>query len=206
MTTARHRRFADAVRSMPEVISADWVTGEIDALLYVLAREVAELQRVLVRLSTRGGAARVTTLLHLEELKPAVAAAAQPGRLGRRGSRDLAAKHVRVELAGQRGRRGQQLVRPAPVPRRSAGQRRARRRRTARAPATAGRPSRRSSRARPPSDGRPRASPPSSRPGCTSPMGHRATAQLRGREHVAAREWAQAVRCRAPPPRSPSPR
>jgi len=66
-----HRRFADAVRAMPEVIAADWVTGETDALLHVLAREVAELQRVLVRLSTRGGAARVTTLLHLEELKPA---------------------------------------------------------------------------------------------------------------------------------------
>ena len=30
-----HRRFAEAVRAMPEVISADWVTGEIDALLYV---------------------------------------------------------------------------------------------------------------------------------------------------------------------------
>ena len=66
-----HRRFADAVRAMPEVISADWVTGETDALLHVVAREVAELQRVLVRLSTRGGAARVNTLLHLEELKPA---------------------------------------------------------------------------------------------------------------------------------------
>jgi Lrp/AsnC family transcriptional regulator, leucine-responsive regulatory protein len=65
-----HRRFAQAVRAMPEVISADWVTGETDALLHVVAREVAELQRVLVRLSTRGGAARVTTLLHLEELKP----------------------------------------------------------------------------------------------------------------------------------------
>src|SRR5215217_5756199 len=38
-----HRRFADAVRNMPEVISADWVTGETDALLHVLAREVAEL-------------------------------------------------------------------------------------------------------------------------------------------------------------------
>jgi Lrp/AsnC family leucine-responsive transcriptional regulator len=66
-----HRRFAEAVRAMPEVIAADWVTGEIDALLHVVAREVAELQRLLVRLSTRGGAARVTTLLHLEELKPA---------------------------------------------------------------------------------------------------------------------------------------
>jgi Lrp/AsnC family leucine-responsive transcriptional regulator len=66
-----HRRFAQAVRAMPEVISADWVTGETDAMLLVVAREVAELQRVLVRLSTRGGAARVMTLLRLEELKPA---------------------------------------------------------------------------------------------------------------------------------------
>ena len=67
---ASHRRFAQAVRAMPEVISADWVTGETDAMLLVVAREVAQLQRVLVRLSTRGGAARVMTLLRLEELKP----------------------------------------------------------------------------------------------------------------------------------------
>jgi len=67
---ASHRRFADAVRAMPEVISADWVTGETDVVLVIVARQVAELQRVLVRLSTRGGAARVTTLLRLEELKP----------------------------------------------------------------------------------------------------------------------------------------
>ncbi len=65
-----HRRFAEAIRAMPEVISADWVTGETDAMLLVVAREVAQLQRVLVRLSTRGGAARVMTLLRLEELKP----------------------------------------------------------------------------------------------------------------------------------------
>jgi Lrp/AsnC family leucine-responsive transcriptional regulator len=65
-----HLRFTEAVRAMPEVIAADWVTGEIDAMLLVVAREVSELQRVLVRLSTRGGASRVTTLLRLEELKP----------------------------------------------------------------------------------------------------------------------------------------
>jgi Lrp/AsnC family leucine-responsive transcriptional regulator len=65
-----HRRFAGAVRGMPEVIAADWVTGETDAMLIVVARQVAELQRVLIRLSTRGGAARVITLLRLEELKP----------------------------------------------------------------------------------------------------------------------------------------
>ena len=68
---ASHRRFRTAVRDMPEVLSADWVTGETDAILVIVAREVAELQRVLVRLSTRGGASRVTTLLRLEELKPA---------------------------------------------------------------------------------------------------------------------------------------
>ncbi|TML98763.1 MAG: Lrp/AsnC family transcriptional regulator [Actinobacteria bacterium] len=65
-----HRRFADAVRAMPEVLSADWVTGETDALLWVVARDVSELQRVLLLLSSRGGAQRVMTLLRLEELKP----------------------------------------------------------------------------------------------------------------------------------------
>jgi len=67
---AAHIRFGKAVAAMPEVIAADWVTGETDAMLMVVAREVAELQRTLIRLSTRGGAARVTTLLRLEELKP----------------------------------------------------------------------------------------------------------------------------------------
>jgi Lrp/AsnC family leucine-responsive transcriptional regulator len=77
---ATHRRFAEAVRAMPEVLSADWVTGETDAMLMVVAREVAELQRVLVRLSTRGGASRVMTLLRLEELKPASALPLEPTR------------------------------------------------------------------------------------------------------------------------------
>ncbi|HTU87609.1 MAG TPA: Lrp/AsnC family transcriptional regulator [Solirubrobacteraceae bacterium] len=67
---AAHRRFRDALRDMPEVISADWVTGETDAMVLIVAQEVAQLQRVLTRLSTRGGAARVMTLLRLEELKP----------------------------------------------------------------------------------------------------------------------------------------
>ena len=49
-------------------------------MLLIVAREVAQLQRVLVRLSTRGGAARVMTLLRLEELKPAVAPAARAAR------------------------------------------------------------------------------------------------------------------------------
>ena len=68
---AGHRKFVNAVRAMPEVIQADSVSGEIDAILVVVAREVAELQRVIMRLSTRAGAIRITTLLRLEELKPA---------------------------------------------------------------------------------------------------------------------------------------
>jgi len=84
---AAHRRFAEAIREMPEVISADWVTGETDAILLVVAREVAQLQRVLVRLSTRGGADRVMTSLRLEELK---APSPLPVEAAGRRSRDAA--------------------------------------------------------------------------------------------------------------------
>ena len=75
VTLARHepranRAFEEAVRAMPQIIAADWVAGEIDVMLLMVARDVAELQQVLVRLSTRG-AQRLTTLLRLEELKPA---------------------------------------------------------------------------------------------------------------------------------------
>jgi Lrp/AsnC family transcriptional regulator, leucine-responsive regulatory protein len=74
VTLARHeevayRRFGEAVVTIPQVIAADWVTGEVDAVLMVVARDVAELQTVLNRLSTRG-ASRLVTLLRLEELKP----------------------------------------------------------------------------------------------------------------------------------------
>jgi Lrp/AsnC family transcriptional regulator, leucine-responsive regulatory protein len=80
---AAHRRFRDALREMPEVISADWVTGETDAMVLIVAREVAQLQRVLTRLSTRGGAARVMTLLRLEELKPPSPLPLEPTRDGK---------------------------------------------------------------------------------------------------------------------------
>src|SRR5688500_1956910 len=65
-----NRSFEETVRAMPQVIAADWVAGEIDAMLLVVARDVPDLQQVLVRLSTRG-AQRLTTLLRLEEIKPA---------------------------------------------------------------------------------------------------------------------------------------
>ena len=68
---AAHRRFVQVVEETPQVISADWVTGEVDAMLLIVAQDVPELQLVLSRLTTRGGAQRVITLLRLEELKPA---------------------------------------------------------------------------------------------------------------------------------------
>jgi Lrp/AsnC family leucine-responsive transcriptional regulator len=63
-------RFASVVRKLPQVIAADYVAGETDALLVVVARDVAELQRVLLLLQSRGGAQRVITYLRLAEVKP----------------------------------------------------------------------------------------------------------------------------------------
>ena len=75
VTLARHdeaaeRRFNQEGRSLDHVIAADTVAGETDAILMIATRDVAELQLVLSRLSTRGGAQRLITLLRLGELKP----------------------------------------------------------------------------------------------------------------------------------------
>ena len=55
---------------MDNIISADTVAGETDAILLIVAQDVADLHVVLSRLSTRGGAQRLITLLRLAELKP----------------------------------------------------------------------------------------------------------------------------------------
>lgn len=65
-----HARFETVVRNLPQVVEADWVTGETDVLMQVVARDVDELQQVLLALSGRGGATRVTSLLRMQELKP----------------------------------------------------------------------------------------------------------------------------------------
>jgi Lrp/AsnC family leucine-responsive transcriptional regulator len=65
-----HRRLQEAVKGIPQIIRADWIAGESDALLEVVARSISDLQRVQLLLSSRGGALRVTTLLRLSELKP----------------------------------------------------------------------------------------------------------------------------------------
>jgi Lrp/AsnC family leucine-responsive transcriptional regulator len=75
VTLGRHeetmeQRFEKVVADLPQVTAAAWVAGETDALLTVNARDLAELQKVLVALSTKGGAQRVVTLLRLGELKP----------------------------------------------------------------------------------------------------------------------------------------
>ena len=62
------RRLEAVVRRLPQVVSADWVTGETDALLQVVARDVEDLQRVLTLISRAGGQ-RILTSLRLRELK-----------------------------------------------------------------------------------------------------------------------------------------
>ena len=73
-TLGRHdprstRLFEDYLRSVPQIIAADNVTGEMDYLLTVVARSVVELRDVLAALSARGGQ-RLVTYLRLDEIKP----------------------------------------------------------------------------------------------------------------------------------------
>jgi Lrp/AsnC family transcriptional regulator, leucine-responsive regulatory protein len=73
-TLGRHdpratRLFEDYLRSVPQIIAADNVTGEMDYLLTVVARDVSELRDVLAALAARGGQ-RMVTYLRLEEIKP----------------------------------------------------------------------------------------------------------------------------------------
>jgi Lrp/AsnC family transcriptional regulator, leucine-responsive regulatory protein len=75
VTLARHdaaaeKRFNEAVRALPQVIAADSIAGEVDAVLQVVARDIEDLQVVLSRIATRG-ATRIVTLLRLGELKHA---------------------------------------------------------------------------------------------------------------------------------------
>src|SRR5215472_9411312 len=73
-TLARHdprssNVFDEQIRALPQIIAADNMAGETDYLMTVVARDVAELQDVLVSLSTRGGQ-RLVTYLRLAEVKP----------------------------------------------------------------------------------------------------------------------------------------
>jgi len=68
-TLAADKRFRQVVNHTPQIISGDLVAGETDAILHIVARDIRELQSVILALSLKGGAQRVVTLLHLEQLK-----------------------------------------------------------------------------------------------------------------------------------------
>jgi Lrp/AsnC family transcriptional regulator, leucine-responsive regulatory protein len=88
------RVFEDQIRAMPQIVAADNVTGEMDYLLIVVARNVTELQQVLAALATRGGQ-RLVSYLRLEEVKPPsqlpleplITPEDRPARRARRGTR-----------------------------------------------------------------------------------------------------------------------
>jgi Lrp/AsnC family transcriptional regulator, leucine-responsive regulatory protein len=88
------RVFEDQIRATPQIVAADNVTGEMDYLLTVVARNVTELQQVLAALATRGGQ-RLVSYLRLEEVKPPsqlpleplTAPEGGPARRPRRGAR-----------------------------------------------------------------------------------------------------------------------
>lgn len=62
-------RFAREVAAMPAVLRADSIAGAEDALLHVAVATPADLQRLLIALK-RAGAARLTTMLRLQAIKP----------------------------------------------------------------------------------------------------------------------------------------
>ena len=61
--------FEEQLMALPQVIAADNLAGEMDYLLTVVARDVAELQEVLAKLAVKGGQ-RLVTHLKLAEVKP----------------------------------------------------------------------------------------------------------------------------------------
>ena len=90
-TLARHdlrssRVFEDHIMATPQIITADIVAGEMDYLLSVVARDVAELQEVLAGLATRGGQ-RLVTYLRLSEVKPPSRLPLEPTRPAERPPR-----------------------------------------------------------------------------------------------------------------------
>ena len=123
-TLTRHdprssRVFDDLIRALPQIIAADNVAGETDYLLTVVARDVAELQKVLASLATRGGQ-RLVTYLRLEEIKPpsrlplAVPAPDRPARRRRKAPVPVVTEPDRPHLSRTaRVPRPAHLVRPA---------------------------------------------------------------------------------------------
>ena len=76
------RRFNAEVAALDNIISADWVAGEIDAMLMIVARDVAELHVVLSRpldarrraapdhAAAAGGAQASLAAAHARDIRP----------------------------------------------------------------------------------------------------------------------------------------
>jgi Lrp/AsnC family leucine-responsive transcriptional regulator len=68
-TDLSDQAFADAVGEIPAVVRADRIAGRDDVFLHVVTSDAKSLQQILLQLQ-RVGAARVTTMLRLAEVKP----------------------------------------------------------------------------------------------------------------------------------------
>ena len=69
--------FARRLAEMPNVLRADSVAGDDDALLHVAVATPADLHRLLLALK-RAGASHVRTILRLQAIKPPAAVPARP--------------------------------------------------------------------------------------------------------------------------------
>jgi Lrp/AsnC family transcriptional regulator, leucine-responsive regulatory protein len=69
--------FARALTQLPNVLRADSVAGDEDALLHVAVATPADLHRLLLALK-RAGASHVRTILRLQAIKPPSAVPVQP--------------------------------------------------------------------------------------------------------------------------------
>lgn len=78
--------FQRALAKMPNVVRADNVTGQDDALIHVVAADAKELQRVLLGLS-RSGVQRFTTMLKLQTFKSPTPLPVQPNAPARAARR-----------------------------------------------------------------------------------------------------------------------
>jgi Lrp/AsnC family transcriptional regulator, leucine-responsive regulatory protein len=76
------QRFEQQVHDLPQIVSADMVAGEMDYWLWVVARDIHDLEHVLTRLATHGGQ-RVITYLRLKQLKEPIPLPIEPGAAAR---------------------------------------------------------------------------------------------------------------------------
>jgi Lrp/AsnC family leucine-responsive transcriptional regulator len=61
-------RFQTAIESMDRVVAADWIAGEWDAILEVVATDLEDLHSIIVKVG-KVGATRVTTYISVRPLK-----------------------------------------------------------------------------------------------------------------------------------------